>query len=112
MQGMAVHFSKKKNATIDANCSSVDAADYFYTFVWCGYWSSIRQQHKQLQAAAVVTKRRGCAGFEALALLFFFTGCAKIFFLNYQNIFRLPKILKQKVVGRFSRDCNSQSTHH
>ena len=87
MQGMAVHFSKKKNATIDANCSSVDAADYFYTFVWCGYWSSIRQQHK-LQAAAVVTKRRGsCAGFEALALLFFFTGCAKIFFLTIRISF-------------------------
>ena len=81
MQGMAVHFSKKKNATIDANCSSVDAADYFYTFVWCGYWSSIRQQHK-LQAAAVVTKRRGCAGFEALALLFFFHRLRKDFFFK------------------------------
>ena len=95
MQGMAVHFSKKKNATIDANCSSVDAADYFYTFVWCGYWSSIRQQHKQLQAAAVVTKRRGCAGFEAaLALLFFFTvsgGCAKIFFLTIRISFGFRK---------------------
>ena len=81
MQGMAVHFSKKKNATIDANCSSVDAADYFYTFVWCGYWSSIRQQHK-LQSAAVVTKRRGGvrAGFEALWLFFFFSPAAQRFF--------------------------------
>ena len=93
MQGMAVHFSKKKNATIDANCSSVDAADYFYTFVWCGYWSSIRQQHK-LQAAAVVTKRRGCAGFEALALLFFFTGfeaAQRFFFLTIRISFGFRK---------------------